>query len=365
MPKNILLGSHLKIFLVNLSLLGVGLVILELLFGAWLDPFAKLKHLNLIRGTTISYDANHLYETKGKRGLYQRDKYGLRGVYTHTHSIDILTVGGSTTDQRYIPEGATWQDVLQNDFADVGKKIAIANAGVDGQTTYGHIKNFEWWFPFIPDLKAKYFLFYVGVNDHIKEAGNPFDDLVKQDVKLSLKEIIKERSALYYLYRTLRGIYQANEYQLGHHHLPKDFTSLRWTSVPLLTDHEQIVSERLKSYENRLRVLHKKVRQMNATPIFVTQSRRSYREKGGSIEGVARPMKYFDQKMNGVDQYIFIRLFNQKTLDICREIKGICVDLANELKFEEGDFYDFSHTTPKGSEKIGHYLFEVLRNQIV
>ena len=29
----------------------------------------------------------------------------------------------------------------------------FANAGVDGQTTYGHIKSFESWFSAIPDLR--------------------------------------------------------------------------------------------------------------------------------------------------------------------------------------------------------------------
>lgn len=34
----------------------------------------------------------------------------------------------------------------------------------------------------------------------------------------------------------------------------------------------------------------------------------------------------------------------------------VCLDLATELHFADGDFYDFEHNTPQGAEKIGHWL---------
>ena len=33
-----------------------------------------------------------------------------------------------------------------------------------------------------------------------------------------------------------------------------------------------------------------------------------------------------------------------------------CLDLAAELRFEPGDFYDYEHNTPQGARKIGQWL---------
>ena len=78
--------------------------------------------------------------------------------YTNGYGIteDIATV-------KYDPDGDTvWVRTYNGpgDRYDNGKDVYVVNAGVDGQSTVGHIKNFDWWFPNIPDLKVKYFLFY-------------------------------------------------------------------------------------------------------------------------------------------------------------------------------------------------------------
>ena len=40
----------------------------------------------------------------------------------------------------------------------------------------------------------------------------------------------------------------------------------------------------------------------------------------------------------------------------------VSVDLATELFFADGDHYDGLHTSPRGSDKIGCYLFAKLRH---
>ena len=55
---------------------------------------------------------------------------------------------------------------------------------------------------------------------------------------------------------------------------------------------------------------------------------------------------------------------NRRAMKICREEKGICIDVSEELEFEKGDHYDLNHTTPKGSMKIAKFIFERLKAQI-
>jgi hypothetical protein len=38
----------------------------------------------------------------------------------------------------------------------------------------------------------------------------------------------------------------------------------------------------------------------------------------------------------------------------------MCIDLAAEDMWQDDDFYDFLHNTPKGARKLGNYLFERL-----
>jgi len=131
---------------VNFTLLVIGILVAEIFFGNWFYP-DNLNRLNIIRSRTVKYDIAGLYDSSSKAISITRDQYGLRGAFQLPADIDILTVGGSTTDQRYITDGKTWQDVLQQKFESIGKNVKVANAGVDGQSTFGHIKNFDWWFP--------------------------------------------------------------------------------------------------------------------------------------------------------------------------------------------------------------------------
>jgi len=59
--------------------------------------------------------------------------------------------------------------------------------------------------------------------------------------------------------------------------------------------------------------------------------------------------------------YAGLMAVNRRTMAVCRKVQAICVDLASEVFFSDGDHYDGLHTTPRGSEKIGRYLFGKLR----
>jgi hypothetical protein len=349
------------IFLVNLAVLGVGIVIIELLFGAWLNPINP-NRLNLIKDRTLEYDISGLYETESPIIKYSRDKYGLRGAYSDDPSrIDLLTVGGSTTDQRYISDGSTWQDVLQKQFASVGTPIVVANAGVNGQSTVGHIKNFDWWFPSVPHLKPKYILFYIGLNDfYIDRDNSNYDPLVNPD-RHSLFAAIREKSALWHLARTIRGAYMATGVLKIVDYGKVDFAMVQWTREPLQNDYV-FMSSRLDAYAQRLRILVDRTRDFGSKPIFVTQPSRHYRLTKNGVQGRTNVITYEGRQINGVDHYHMLRQFNSVMEAVCRERQVFFIDLAAESEWEDGDFYNFGHMTPRGARKVGLYLFARLRS---
>jgi len=129
-----------KLILSNLLVLVMCVIGLELYFGSWFRP----KPWGLLCDVHWTFSEN-MYGVE-KTIDYVRDSQCLRGSY-NASSIDVVTVGGSTTDQRYLTEGETWQDSIARYFHRNGRQLSIANAGVDGQSTIGHLWDFEYWFP--------------------------------------------------------------------------------------------------------------------------------------------------------------------------------------------------------------------------
>jgi hypothetical protein len=287
--------------------------------------------------------------------VYVRDKYGFRGWYSSPSSIDILTIGGSTTDQRYITEGKTWQDRLAQRFLAEGRRISVVNAGVDGQSTFGHLKNFDWWFPSVPSLRAKIVLFYVGLNDFHVDDDRPYDQLVEPS---SLIGFIREHSAFYWLARTLFGLHRAKVEGIGHKATKAE--EVTWVTVGLVQDYEKLMHRRLLQYENRLKVLIQKARLAGMYPVFITQTSRAYKTGKEGLLGISAEFEYDGVRYNGVDSYYMMKMINQTTVRVAKENGAGVIDLAQEMQWEDDDFYDLSHNTPKGAGKIGEYLYKVL-----
>jgi lysophospholipase L1-like esterase len=363
--RHLSLRQSVRVIAVNLTLLLFGLLGIELIFGRWINPSA-LHLLNVPRNVELSFDVSHLYSSP-KHITYRRDQYGLRGRFDDPSSIDILTIGGSTTDQRSLDEGSTWQDVLRKEFSSHGKKVSVVNAGIDGQSTHGHIKNFDLWFPQIPNLRVRYFLFYLGVNDFWTDPENTFDTIqgtAYYSPSQALKPALEDRSALYYLYRTIKGMFVARlVFRLDHHRV--DWEKVRYVDQATMSDHEAFMRNQIAAYQERLRELVQRTSQLGATPIFVTQLYWPHKYRNGTILGPSRLPSYRGVAINGVDRYRIMGLFNQATMKVCAESRGICINLAEELVFADEDFYDGAHNTPEGAKKIGRYLYIKLKDVLI
>jgi len=367
------ISVHLKritsIIAVNILIFAVAVLALEAIFGTWFfsDP---IRILNISQNVNIKFLHDSPY-LPAEPSRYVRDEWGLRGAYEDLANITILTVGGSTTDQMYLTEGQTWQDVLRNQFVKAGLDVTVVNAGVSGQSTYGHIRNFDLWFPHVSKLKPKYILVYVGNNDMFLDAPNRHWDQLTRGNTSSLVQKISDNSAVFYLMRTLRGMFLARG--VGLTDTVVDFERATWTTESVRTDYEEIFRSRLEAYAARLSLLIERIRKFGATPIIVTQARGDYRFVDDRVIGMqgakGRALRnYVDGILGdldsipftGVDHYLILSLFNRTSIEVCHRTDTVCVDLGNELHFEIGDFYDYVHSTPQGAQKIGRYLFEKL-----
>ena len=356
----------IKVMIFNLSLLLTLLFLLELIFGGWIFG-NQINHQNIIKNSDIKLSVEGLYNWPAEEIIYKRDEFGFRSKYNSINSIDIITVGGSTTDQRYISEGFTFQDVLRDHFYKNGKEVSIVNAGIDGQSTYGHIQNFDYWFNKIPNLKTKYFLFFIGVNDFFVQSGPMGGDIhyhsVNNNVNQDLMKMIMSKSILYHFIKVLSGNITAYSYDLRHE-VNMPFSEIVWTSKLKTDNHKDLMKTFLKDYEKRLIALLGRVKEYDAKSIIVTQSsRRVYDNSNEILKGQKDYMKWGGKLINGTDYYYMINLLHERTEKVANQSGALFIDLNQNLNFDlENDFYDHCHFSPSGADKIGKFLYENLKH---
>lgn len=357
---------RLRVIFINLGIFLSFILIIELFFGAWIFSSNNLNNLGLLRDITIKHQLDGLYKNPTKYVSYSRDKFGFRGksIFNNPQKIDILTIGGSTTDQRYISEGKTWQDVLEKKLKKNNQKYLVANAGIDGQSTFGHIKNFELWFPEITNLRPKYIMFYIGINDFYSMNSNVFDQFENQDLTFlgKIKKEIKNKSTFYNLYRKISGALTVEK--IGYGHDKVNFDKLVYTSKPIAKKELiDFYETNLVGFKIRIKKLIYYSQKMGAQPIFITQPSAKYKIKNGIVQGVADTSFLEEMSYNGVDYFNLLQKLNKVIYIVC-ENKYHVVELTTLENWEKDDFYDWLHMTPKGEEKVGTEIFKQIKNKI-
>lgn len=352
------------------SSLLLGLLVLELIFGNWLrhDKWADARQLNIILKQKVTYRTDNLYGSRTPTVTYSRDQFGLRSGCPDPKDIEILTIGGSTTDQRYINDGDTWQDALQRALNErLQRRICVANAGVDGHSTFGHIASFDRWLPLIPNLRPKYYLLYIGINDAgIRwDAHTGFDTESRPRGESELKRAVRHNSALYRLYvqtrealRSLSGE-SSQPYARYSEHRPgaADYTAHHETSGV-----QELIQKNTLLFSQRLSAILQKIRENGGTAICVSQPHLLAARQSGQRAGVEDAFHFDGKVYNGLDYQLSISSINQTMRLQCPAGGGYYVDLAAKA-FEPEDFYDSVHSNPQGAARVGRYLFEALAEQ--
>jgi lysophospholipase L1-like esterase len=330
----------------NAAILTAGLLVIEAIFGGWFSS-GGFGALHIPRDVVLRHDISN----KGQAGgiaVYRRDQWGLRGGHETPDRIDLLALGGSTTNELYIDDNETWTAVLQREFAAAGRPVIIANAGIDGHSTVGHLNSFDLWFPRVPGLKPKFVLFYVGINDVQVEEHARYDMIAPKTGWRRFRRVVSNNSALNSAFRTLRGMLRARRARLVYLDDPPILAPI--DAKPMAD--KAAYKARIAGFAARLAALAGKVGEMGARAIFVTQRRGDAFTINGRNHATGPDALVNRQVQN---------LFNAATMRVCRETRAICVDLAGEIDLMAGDFTDAVHTNPSGSRKIGEYLYHRLK----
>jgi len=342
-----LLVRAAKIVGINLLLIVLLLIPVELWFGRWLDGPGAVSMLDANPGR-VEHRSSPLYPA-GNRITNSRNQYGFRGGPADPARIDVLAIGGSTTAERYIDDKDIWTAQLENGLRESGCRMTVANAGVDGYSTVGHIASFNGWFDRVPGLKPRFMLAYIGIND---AAVNPkaawYEDSVRYKSRWrQFEHYVAARSALHRLRVTLRGWWQARQNQLVHDEVPIT-PSTHWEPASLPPDFEAAMSPKLEAYRQRLGHLNKLIHAFGAQPVYITQKRMDGRIVDGHWQQIVGS--------DGARNTATVDAINQATLAFCRDSGESCIDLAARIDFAVSEFADALHTNPAGSAHVGRFL---------
>jgi GDSL-like Lipase/Acylhydrolase len=339
------LSQVITLAIVNLAALMVIVIGCELAFGNWFSPFVPPG------AAVVDQDYTYRQTLYNPPGLirYVRDKFGLRGVHEPLNQVQVVTVGGSTTDQRYVSEGQTWQDVWRK-----AANVAVANAGVDGMSSFGHIVAVADWLHKIPGFKPKYYLHYVGVNDASLAGDKGKLGDLSEEVS-SWRHLIIRRSVL------AKAVAKLWFRASG----PREVTHRRMKVPPLLPlgemklaslDTHAIEKYVEQIYKPNLRRLVELSAPRGEKVIFVSQPANPalVRWQDGKT--------YVTTSQEGMQHWaLALGMINRANREVCTE-SADCqfADVAGKVSFAPNDFYDLVHNTPSGARKIGEFLAQEL-----
>ena len=346
-----------KIFFYNSIFFFLFFLVVELIFGYWFDknnlgPYMREHRMKKIDYTLRIDGVEYDY-------TYKRNYYGFIGEEIEPDKIQAIMIGGSTTDERYKPKQHRIAGVLNKKLLENEIHLEIISAGIEGQSTIGHLNNFKVWFPKLENFNPKLIIFYVGINDHltpVEEMKNSIskDGMVKNPNKSdAIKDYLKSSSIFYDLARKVkhkyytsgktRLVYDFNE-TINNFYKDKPFNFLDYENAISNYNIKGVLNEhkdRIEYYLSNIDKLFTETQKIGATPIFI------------------------NQLMAGGNNNKALFALNYSLIKHCKERGYNCIDLAKKLNGEKDFWWDGIHTTIKGSKAVSDIIFPELYNYIL
>lgn len=294
---------------------------------------------------------------------YSRNALGFRGPMP-TDSIhklnSIITVGGSTTECRFLSDSTTWPFLLGEKLKDSIPNLWVNNAGIDGHSTFGHLLLMK---EYISKLKPKYVLLLTGVNDVETEKPEQFDLMNENKLQYgSAKAFIKSLLNKTEIGATVFQLYNIRSaYKKGLIHKDIDFKQLKDTTYTPAYIQETMAKQKkyLISYQSRLQEIINLCKANNIKPILLTQPslHGSYID---STTGIRMDLKFHESNpgKNNLLQEQVLEEYNNVVRSFSTQ--ATIVDLAKRMPKNTIYYYDFIHFNKQGAAKVADILSKEL-----
>lgn len=347
----------------------VALVLCEIVLRIY-NPFATYsKHGKLV----LPANQKAVFQNKwigqlDKQIYYSRNSLGFRGPEP-SNSISklnsIITIGGSTTECRFLSDSTTWPFLLGESLKDSIPNLWINNAGIDGHSTFGHLHLLK---EYVLKLKPKYILLLTGVNDVETEKPESFDLMNDNRIHYtSFKQFFKSVLNKTEIGSTIFQFYSIRlAYKKGLIHKEVDFTHLPDTSLAPAYMQQQVKKQKnyLTGYQTRLQKIITLCKTNGVQPILLTQPS-LYGAYIDSATGTKMDLKYYS-----ADGNIKNNLLQEQVLEEYNNVvrsfqtQTTVIDLWKLMPKNTAYYYDFIHFNKKGAVKVAELLSPELKKII-
>jgi len=288
---------------------------------------------------------------------HTKNSLGFRGPdppKDFSRRLTVLTIGGSTTECLFLSDGKTWTDAMARRLAQSFPDVWVNNAGLDGQSTYGHLILLR---DFVDDLHPRVAVFLIGVNDIGLDAGNPYDTALTPP-RSSLRSaagFLTGHSELAGLAQNLVRVARTKDEGFGHGQI--DLATIRHLEHDAANTAATIrkFSEPLPAFASRVAAIVEECRRHGIEPVLVTQPG-MYGDAIDPPTGVDLSTIQVRGAANGRLWWQVQELYNDVTRRTAEDRGVLLVDAARELPKDSRLFYDFMHFTNEGAARLGDII---------
>jgi len=326
-----------------------------------------------LKGDTIVLPVGQVYQfdNHGTRKLdpitrHTKNSLGFRGpdpTRDFDRRLTVLTIGGSTTESLFLSDGKTWTDALARRLTTVSPDVWVNNAGLDGQSTYGHLVLLE---SMVVKLRPKIAVFLVGANDIALDRANTHDGSLTPTASGldRVRGAVVAHSAVASVVQNLYRAYDTHQRGFGH-------SELDLRTAPHLVLDESVVAKTLakqapylRAYRERLARMVQLCRANHIEPIFVTQPA-LFGEGVDPATGVELRAVQVNGRGNGAAEWKLLERYNDVTRESGADQGLLVIDLAREMPKDSQLYYDFLHFTNHGSVVVADIVFRHLCPHVV
>ncbi|MFI5124704.1 MAG: SGNH/GDSL hydrolase family protein [Chitinophagales bacterium] len=295
---------------------------------------------------------------------YSRNSLGFRGPElpdSISKLISVLTIGGSTTECRFLSDSCTWPFILYQLLKNRNNSIWLNNAGIDGHSTFGSLLLLD---EYAVKLKPDYALFLLGINDVEIDEPDQFDLMTEKKIATnSFPGFIKSLLNHTELGRTAFNFYHIQlAYRKGLIHREINMKDL--IDAPLSAE---VINRRIANQDKYIRAYRQRVLEMivkcegaGIKPVLITQPSLfgDYTDPATNIPVGKKWTKGDERPDNCKLAGKVLELYN----DVLRSFSGRCivVDLDREMPKNSAYYYDFIHYTNAGAKKVAEILYNQL-----
>ncbi|HEU6453047.1 MAG TPA: SGNH/GDSL hydrolase family protein [Gemmatimonadaceae bacterium] len=298
--------------------------------------------------------------------VHTTNSLGFRGAEPPADPDSVLTImsiGGSTTECFYLSDGRTWTDALGRLLGKSFAPLWINNAGLDGQSTFGHLVLLD----SIVRMRAKprVAFYLIGINDVGNDAPTREDTTLyrRYSVQKAWRQFVTHSEILalgvdIYRYAEARrqGLVQGAAWSIESRQI--DLAASERKEIAPAEEARLLAEHRdryIPAYTSRVRELVRRSRANGIEPILITQP-----VLLGPVKDDVTGVQLGDiawHGSNGAVMWKLMELYNdvlrQEALDDSVKV----VDLGRELPKSSRYFYDNVHYTNEGAERVAEIIY--------